>query len=205
MPAAATHTYLRPAGVGLAVIGLHVSVLALAMVQGQVPVTPPDLPLMQIAMVMEPDPVAAPDPVPPLLRRSSVTPPEARPEPLPLPPAEAPAATPVAVAEPVPVEPPPPVQAPVVPPQVSAAHGAMPPVVYPAISRQRGETGTVLLNLHVLADGRIGDARVLRSSGYPRLDRAAREAALRWRLEPARRGDEPVALWYEWPVRFELD
>ena len=179
-----------------AVVALHAAALAAVLLAASPPVTPPALPVMQVSMVMEqaevlPETVAIP--VPPRLPPPVMPPPEAaisEPSPAPPPPAAAPAAK----AEPV-----------VMPPQVSLAHGAAPPVVYPALSRRLGESGTVLLHLHVLADGRIGEVKVLRSSGFPRLDRAATDAALRWQLTPARRGDEPVAMWYQWPIVFGLE
>lgn len=90
------------------------------------------------------------------------------------------------------------------PPTVNPAWGTRPPTVYPAVSRRLGEQGEVLLGLHVLADGRIGEVQVRRSSGHPRLDRAAIDAARRWRLLPASRSGQPVALWHEWVVAFRL-
>jgi protein TonB len=44
---------------------------------------------------------------------------------------------------------------------------------YPLLARRRGWQGEVLLAFRLEADGRISDARVLRSSGYGVLDRAA--------------------------------
>ena len=182
----------------VAVVLVHGALIAVALA-APVAVTPPELPVLQITMLMEP--VAPP--------AQSLPPPEPEVPPPVLPPPERaidtlPPPEPAPEMPPAPPAPEPPAQA-VTPPQVNAAHGAAPPIVYPALSRRLGETGTVLLHLHVLADGRIGAVNVLRSSGFPRLDRAAADAALRWRLTPARRGDEPVAMWYRWPVQFELE
>lgn len=58
---------------------------------------------------------------------------------------------------------------------------------YPRISRRRGEEGTVVLNIHVLADGTADHVAVLHSSGFKRLDEAARKAALRSSYVPATR------------------
>lgn len=93
----------------------------------------------------------------------------------------------------------------IVPPTVNPAWGTRPPTVYPVVSRRLGEQGEVLLGLHVLADGRIAEVEVRRSSGHPRLDRAAMDAARRWRLLPARRDGQPVELWHEWLVAFRLN
>lgn len=94
---------------------------------------------------------------------------------------------------------------PLVLPRIDPASGSAPSVRYPPVSRRLGEQGEVLLRLHVREDGRIGDVQVLRSSGHPRLDRAAADAARRWRLLPASRDGVPVALWHEWPVSFRLE
>ncbi|MFZ5724002.1 MAG: energy transducer TonB [Pseudomonadota bacterium] len=183
-------------GILCGVLLLHGAVVAASVLQSPEAVTPPALPAMQVSLVTEqaapprPRPVVELPPPPP-----AMPPPEQAigdPPPQPVPP-------PVATAAPASPEPV------VLPPRIDAAHGSAPPIVYPALSRRLGETGTVLLHLHVLADGRIGEVKVLRSSGFPRLDKAAADAALRWQLVPARRGDEPVAMWYQWPVKFELN
>jgi protein TonB len=75
---------------------------------------------------------------------------------------------------------------------------------YPSAPRRLGIQGTTLLRVHVLADGRIGDVQVERSAGHPDLDQAAQEAVRRWRFEPARRGEGPVAMWVLLPFEFRL-
>ena len=75
---------------------------------------------------------------------------------------------------------------------------------YPWAPRRLGIQGTTLLRVHVLADGRIGDVQVERSAGHPDLDQAAQEAVRRWRFEPARRGEEPIAMWVLLPFEFRL-
>jgi protein TonB len=75
---------------------------------------------------------------------------------------------------------------------------------YPSAPRRLGIQGTTLLRVHVLADGRIGDVQVERSAGHPDLDQAAQEAVRRWRFEPARRGEEPIAMWVLLPFEFRL-
>lgn len=75
---------------------------------------------------------------------------------------------------------------------------------YPSAPRRLGIQGTVLLRVHVLADGRIGDVLVERTGGHPDLDQAATDAVRRWRFEPARRGAEAVAMWVLLPVEFRL-
>jgi protein TonB len=75
---------------------------------------------------------------------------------------------------------------------------------YPASARRLGAQGVTLLKVHVLADGRVGDVAVQETAGHPDLDQAAADAVRRWRFDPARRGDEPVAMWVLLPVEFRL-
>lgn len=46
-------------------------------------------------------------------------------------------------------------------------------LTYPPLARERGWQGTVLLGLHVESNGRLGNVRLERSSGYAVLDRSA--------------------------------
>ena len=75
---------------------------------------------------------------------------------------------------------------------------------YPSSARRLGVQGTTMLRVHVLADGRIGDVDIEESAGHRDLDQAAADAVRRWRFEPARRGDEAVAMWVRVPVEFRL-
>jgi protein TonB len=75
---------------------------------------------------------------------------------------------------------------------------------YPSSARRLGAQGTTMLRVHVLADGRIGDVDIEESAGHRDLDQAAADAVRRWRFEPARRGDEAVAMWVRVPVEFRL-
>lgn len=188
----------------ITVIAAHAALLS-ALVEPHVEFRPPELPVMQISMVME---AVEPIPASPQVVAKPVVSPAAMSSA-----AMSPAAVPqpeVAISEPQshlsPAAPAPAMaDPPVRPPAINPAKGSAPPIVYPSLSRRLGETGTVLLHLHVLADGKIGEAKVLRSSGFPRLDRAAADASLRWQLQPAYQGDEPIAMWYRWPVKFELE
>jgi protein TonB len=76
--------------------------------------------------------------------------------------------------------------------------------MYPAPSIRAGETGTVILSVLVLENGRVGDVRIDQSSGYPRLDDSAVREARRWKLKPGTRDGIPVAMWKEIPVTFRL-
>ena len=76
---------------------------------------------------------------------------------------------------------------------------------YPPSSRRAGEAGTVILEVLVLENGRVGDARVKKSSGFPRLDEAAvREVKRSWRLVPGTENGKPVKMWGQFAVTFKL-
>lgn len=77
---------------------------------------------------------------------------------------------------------------------------------YPPTSIRLNEQGRVLLLLYVLPDGHVGEVKVSRSSGYPRLDAsAAREAKRSWRFLPAKSSSgEAIAAWGTFEVAFEL-
>jgi TonB family protein len=48
----------------------------------------------------------------------------------------------------------------------------------------QGMEGSVVVSLTLNQDGRVTSSRVIRSSGYPSLDRLAREVSMKWRLAP---------------------
>jgi protein TonB len=75
---------------------------------------------------------------------------------------------------------------------------------YPSTARRAGVQGTTLLDVLVADDGRVADVRVRQSAGHPDLDQAAVDAVRRWRFEPARRGNDAIAMWVQLPVEFRL-
>lgn len=97
-----------------------------------------------------------------------------------------------------------PADAELVPPHADATRVGNSPPSYPPLSRRLGEQGQVVLSLHVLADGSLGQLLVKQSSGYRRLDEAAIAAVRTWRFIPAMQGGTPVAAWYLQPVSFSL-
>jgi periplasmic protein TonB len=103
----------------------------------------------------------------------------------------------------------PPIQpkAPAVPTTAPKVDPRRPPTKpdYPASSRRAGEAGTVVLDLYILPNGRVGDAKVQKSSGFPRLDEAAvKEAKRSWRFTPGTENGQPVAMWHSTKVTFNL-
>lgn len=183
-------------------------------------ITPPSV----VGVLVAPEPEPAPPPPKPV-------PPPPKPEPKPVVPKPTPKPTPKPVAKPEPVRevapepvpqaapaaptpPAPPVQqaapapeapAPVTPPRTDAAHLNNPAPQYPALSRRLGEQGRVMLDVYILPDGSVGEIKLNRSSGFPRLDNAALQAVKTWKYVPAKRGDKPIPFWYVQPVSFVLN
>jgi protein TonB len=87
---------------------------------------------------------------------------------------------------------------------VPARYRETPPPTYPAAAREQRLEGTVLLDVHVRPDGRVGQVRVKQTSGSPLLDTAARDSVRQWTFVPARRGARAVESWVEVPVIFSL-
>lgn len=79
------------------------------------------------------------------------------------------------------------------------------PPVYPRVAREREYEGQVDLDIHVNEKGRVVDVRVLKSSGYTLLDKAAIDAVKKWVFEPARRGDHAISSNLQIPILFRLE
>ena len=75
---------------------------------------------------------------------------------------------------------------------------------YPPASVRSGEEGVVLLCVEVLASGQPARIKLLQSSSYDRLDRAAMAAVRRTRFLPAMEQGKPVDTWVTIPFRFRL-
>lgn len=75
---------------------------------------------------------------------------------------------------------------------------------YPPSMIRRNLTGTVILSVQVLENGRVGDVRIESSSGHTELDESARREARKWRLKPGTKDGVPVAMWLQIPVTFQL-
>ncbi|MBC7600670.1 MAG: TonB family protein [Polaromonas sp.] len=82
-----------------------------------------------------------------------------------------------------------------------------PRVVYPALSKRSGETGVVIIAVYFSAAGYAKRAEVFKSSGFERLDRAAREAVLASQVTPFRRAgiSEDTQFLLKAPIIFVLE
>ncbi len=66
------------------------------------------------------------------------------------------------------------------------------PPRYPIESRRKREQGTVVLALTLGLDGAVESLTIARSSGFSRLDDAARDAVRKWRWRPMIQQGQPV-------------
>lgn len=203
----------------LAVAGLHLLGLLLAFGVARAPQSPEFLPVLTVRVLepvavaprieeaRRPDPPtrvvgARPAPTAPPQRKASAPPPVLTAI------ATAPATASFAVApqaaarseESLPVAPPPVVGA-----RFDADYLHNPKPVYPAASRRLGEQGRVVLRVRVSAHGLPLAVEIKQSSGFPRLDEAARAAVERWRFIPARQGSETVDSSVLVPLQFALE
>jgi len=190
------------------IVAFHVAVIAIVLEWTVPPAFEGDSRPFYARLLENPPPTTVERPLP--------SPPRAAPPPrAPAPPvlaaADAPGAATFAVPPqpPQPIAPPPPPTVAGPPPALVQAHVDAdyldnPKPVYPSFSRRAGEEGTVSLRVRVGVEGRALAVEVARSSGFPRLDEAARDAVSRWRFVPARRGDNAVDSWVLVPVSFQL-
>ena len=75
---------------------------------------------------------------------------------------------------------------------------------YPEQSRRMGEEGKLMLQVELDESGQVSQTRIIRSSGYSRLDRAALAAVKTWRCRPALRDGQPVRAVALQPFNFVL-
>lgn len=89
---------------------------------------------------------------------------------------------------------------------VNVAHltcdGAAPD--YPMLSKRRGETGTAVVAITVDTQGAVRSATLRTSSGFPRLDEAALQAARERSCQPYLENGTPVAATALLPFAFRL-
>ncbi|SLM62517.1 MULTISPECIES: energy transducer TonB [Dickeya] len=183
------------------------------------PVTPPaaaPAPPVDTAVAETPEPADVTPVTPPVVDTLAQTPPPVRQAKPPKPrktapdnrqpaahsPATTTAAPLAAASAPVSAAPP---SAPLTPPSASAGYLRNPAPAYPDVAINRGWEGTVLLHVQVRPDGKVQAIELQRSSGYPALDDAARQAVQHWSFVPARRGDRPETGWVVVPIDFTLN
>lgn len=113
---------------------------------------------------------------------------------------EAPTPTPPALSAPAPA-------APSLPKTISSSieYIEPPQPAYPPVARRMGEEGKVMLRVLVNEKGRPERVEVQKTSGSPRLDEAARQAAMRAVFKPHIEDGRAVTVFAIIPIRFQLD
>ena len=168
-----------------------------------------DQPVVPITLKREEPP---PPPPPPVLKvepfKPKVTPVRTvappKPEPIRTDPVVTDVVTPQsypAVNEPGPVEPP---AGPAETAPSALGYKSMKSVAYPSIAAKNRWEGTVMLRVLVGPDGVPQSIDIERSSGHAVLDRAARDAVMKWRFEPGTRNGQPFAAYGLVPIAFRL-
>ena len=173
-----------------------------------------------------PKEVPPPKPVPPVMKQpvlktvTPVLPPPPMPvailDPTPSPnaptgviapqPALAPITAPVAVVTAPPAAP----AAPPAPPKVDlpssdADYLQNAKATYPAMSKRLGEQGQVIHSILIGVDGQPVSAKLVKSSGFDRLDTAAYKALMSWRYAPGKRNGVVAAMTYNASISFVLE
>ncbi|MCJ7799689.1 MAG: TonB family protein [Polaromonas sp.] len=90
-------------------------------------------------------------------------------------------------------------------PSSDADHLRNPKPHYPALSRRLGEQGLVVYSVLIGVDGAAVNARLVKSSGFERLDQAAYQAIMRWRYTPGKCNGIPEAMTFNVPFHWVLE
>ena len=75
---------------------------------------------------------------------------------------------------------------------------------YPVALRRAGVTGVAVIDFIIGTDGTVHDAAILDAT-TEEFGKAAREAVLHWRFQPAMRHGNPVAVHMRVPITFNLN
>ncbi len=76
---------------------------------------------------------------------------------------------------------------------------------YPLKARQNNWEGVTVLKILIQADGKVGEATIIQSSGYELLDMAAVKAVKQWRYRPALKNGVAIAWQVRVRVKFMLE
>ena len=158
--------------------------------------------VVQAELISEVTPSLPPPPAPKPPPPTPKTPPPAPTAPVVNTPSPAAIQLPAAPATPAPVAPPTPAAPPVRTGAVIQAGATCAKPDYPSASRRLEEEGTVTLKFLIGIDGRVMQAEVEKTSGFQRLDEAARNALSKCQFKPGTVDGKPEQSWasikYTW-------
>lgn len=206
----------RNASIALGVVGLHVAFIWALQSGLLIRAAEMIIPAEVLTQFIEP-PAPKVEPVPPKPPEPVKKPVVKTPVPPPMPlavadPTPSPNA-PVGVTTPPPPAPAPPAPAPAAPPAApsvqmpssDANYLQNPKPPYPPISRRLNEQGKSIIRVLIGIDGLPQKAEISKSSGYDRLDEAARTTVMRWRYVPGKRNGVPEEMWFNVPINWVLE
>ena len=75
---------------------------------------------------------------------------------------------------------------------------------YPPISKRLNEQGRVVVQLTVEANGSVSNPKLVKSSGYSRLDDAALRCVSYWHYHPATQAGKPIAVTTKAAIDYRL-
>ena len=90
-------------------------------------------------------------------------------------------------------------------PSTDADYLQNPRPVYPPLSKRLGEQGQVVYSVLIGADGLPISAKLIKSSGFERLDAAAYAAVMSWRYVPGKRNGVATQMSYNAPINWVLE
>ncbi len=155
--------------------------------------------ISEVTPSLPPPPATAPKPPPPAPAPPPTAPVVTTPSPAAI---QLPAATPVAAPAPPPAATPAPAAPAVRTSAVIQAGATCAKPDYPSASRRLEEEGTVTLKFLIGVDGRVMQAEVEKTSGFQRLDEAARNALSKCQFKPGTVDGKPEQSWasikYTW-------
>ena len=169
---------------------------------------PPPKPPEQIAQPVVKIQAPTPPPPPQLMAIADPTPSANAPVGVltPQPPAPPITAAVANVPEPAPAPAPPPRAPPRVElPSTEADYLQNPRPVYPPMSKRLGEQGQVIHSVLIGIDGMPISARLVKSSGFERLDAAAYAAVMSWRYVAGKRNGVVMQMSYNAPINWVLE
>lgn len=103
-----------------------------------------------------------------------------------------------------PAPPPPPATAEVAPRNDPRRPATIPESAYPPQSKRLNEEGEAIVNLLILENGTVGEVKLEKSTGFPRLDEATVAQVKKWRFLPGTKDGKPAAMWIARKVTWKL-
>jgi protein TonB len=90
-------------------------------------------------------------------------------------------------------------------PSNNAEYLQNPKPAYPAMSKRLGEQGKTVVRVLIGVDGLPKKASVRNSSGYERLDEAARAAVMSWRYVPGKKNGVVEEMEFDVPINWVIN